>query len=829
LNTLKEIELLRIKANTVINPKHKSSLGQFFTPYPICLFMASLFKKINGEISLLDPGSGAGSLTAAFVDEAIRKSRTKSLDVTSYEIDPLLEPFIKESFSIYDKKLKQLGVKFNPKYYIEDFIFSSSKEDNLTNEKDKYTHIIMNPPYKKILANSDHRKALRKLDIETVNLYSGFLAIAIQQLKSGGELVAIIPRSFCNGPYYQSLRELILKETAIQHIHIFDSRTSAFADDEVLQENIIIHLIKGKKQNKVLITSSPGSDFHRDEESQSITATDKTIRNVSFDSIVNPNDKQKFIHIASNERDQEIIDELSIFNSTLKELNLEVSTGPIVGFRSREDLRENLEEDAVPLIYPIHLKDKVEWPSNSKKPNAIHISDKTKRNLWDNNGHYILIKRISSKEEKRRIVATIYDGSLPGDFIGFENKLNVFHYKKNGLNDKIVRGLYVYLNSSLLDKYYRLFSGHTQINATDLKTLHYPNLESLIRIGDRVKGISLSQKEIDTLLKEEIIHMGGTNDTNPLAGQEKLDQALEIITKLGMPREQQNERSALTFLALLNITPDDNWDMAERSLIGVTPIMNWCRDNYGKEYAPNTRETFRRQTLHQFVDGGICLYNPDKPDRAVNSPKACYQVNPEVLKLVQSYGNNNWEYLLNTFLKNKQTLINQYAMKREVQMISLVLNDGTKIKLSPGKHSQLIHDIVNNFGPIFAPGAEVLYLGDTGAKQDYFNEERLKELGVVVNKKGKLPDVVLYWSEKNWILLIESVTSHGPVDGKRHSELAKLFNSSTAGLVYVTAFPDRATMKKYLADISWETEVWIAEDETHMIHFNGDRFLGPHN
>ncbi|MEN8220516.1 MAG: BsuBI/PstI family type II restriction endonuclease [Pseudomonadota bacterium] len=372
-----------------------------------------------------------------------------------------------------------------------------------------------------------------------------------------------------------------------------------------------------------------------------------------------------------------------------------------------------------------------------------------------------------------------------------------------------------------------MFGGHTQVNATDLRNIHYPNRESLLRIGNQINKIDLTQQEIDKLIEREIFHMTGDN-TNPLNGQEKISQALEIIALLGMPRAQQNERSALTFLALLNLHPDGKWQELEKPLIGVTPIMEWCRDIYAKEYAPNTRETFRRQTLHQFVDGGLCVYNPDKPDRPVNSPKACYQIAPDLFKVLLSYETNDWGKSINKWLKNRETLAAQYAMEREMKMIPLTLDDDTEIKLSPGAHSQLIHDIISEFGPRFAPGSEVIYLGDTGAKEDFFRKDRLAELGVTVNRKGKLPYVVLYWSKKNWLLLIESVTSHGPVDGKRHGELSKLFKDAKAGLVYVTAFPDRRAMTKYLSDISWETEVWTADAPTHMIHFNGDKFLGPH-
>nr|WP_279624207.1 BsuBI/PstI family type II restriction endonuclease [Aeromonas veronii] len=687
----------------------------------------------------------------------------------------------------------------------------------------------MNPPYKKIASSSEHRKRLHLAGIETVNLYAAFVALSVQNLESGGELVAIIPRSFCNGPYYQPFRELILRETSIKHIHIFESRNNAFSDDDVLQENIIIHLIKNKNQSDVTITSSPIADFHIDDDTGSVTASDMTIRTVPFSKIVSASDKQKFIHIAANNRDQEIIDRLNSFSATLEDLNIQVSTGPVVDFRLKEDLRQNIEPGAVPLIYPVHLNNGLNWPKDSKKPNAIMVSEQSKSWLWKHHGHFVIVRRFSSKEEKRRIVATNYDSCLPGELIGFENKLNVFHANKSGIDRDLAFGLTIYLNSTLLDKYYRLFGGHTQVNATDLRNIHYPSINSLRRMGSQVENLDLTQKDIDGILDKELFDMTGENGTNPLNAQEKIDQAIEILALLGMPRAQQNERSALTLLALLDLSPTGSWQELGRPMIGVTPIMDWARDIYGKEYAPNTRETFRRQTLHQFVDGGLVLYNPDKPDRAVNSPKACYQITPELHAVLCTYNTPIWKKEIENWLKCRKTLAAQYAMVRDMHMIPLRLDDGTEIKLSAGDHSKLIHDIVSEFGPRFVPGSQVIYLGDTGAKEDFFRKERLAELGVKVDRKGKLPDVVLYWPERDWLILIESVTSHGPVDGKRHSELAKLFQDATPGLVYVTAFPDRKTMGKYLADISWETEVWVAEAPTHMIHFNGDRFLGPHD
>lgn len=828
MSVLQQAELLRIKANSKLNPKVKSTLGQFFTPSPISKYMASLFSRIEGNVLLLDPGCGSGSLTAAFVDESLKRKKISSIKIHAFDVEPIIQPFIAETLSLCREKSKKNAVSINTHFILDDFILSQTKNSGFFDSKSGYSHVIINPPYKKIATTSDHRKALRSFEIETVNLYTGFVALAIQLLKEGGELVAIIPRSFCNGVYYQPFREFLLRETAIRHIHIFESRSKVFGDDDVLQENIIIHVIKGAKQREVTITSSPIADFYFDQETKSFIATDQTTRKVLFPAIVKSNDKRKFIHIAAHERDQAIIDRLSYFNSTLDDIQLQVSTGPVVDFRLKEDLRQNIENGAVPLLYPTHLNGSVNWPKDSKKANAISISNKSKRWLWDNSGNFLIVKRFSSKEEKRRIVAAHYDGSLPGELIGFDNKLNVFHSSKQGFEKVVALGLYVYLNSTLLDKYYRLFGGHTQVNATDLRAICYPDIKSLKFMGEKALSTELSQKQIDEILEEELAKMA-ENNNNPLAVQEKIDQALEILALLGMPKAQQNERSALTLLSLIDLKPNGSWANLKQRRIGVTPIMNWCEDFYGKKYAPNTRETFRRQTLHQFIDGGLCLYNPDKPDRPVNSPKACYEITTELLDVLIKYGTDEWEIMLANWLEHRVTLVTQYAKEREMEMIPLTLDDGTEIKLSPGTHSKLIRDIVTEFGPRFAPGSAVIYLGDTGAKEDFFRKERLAELGVTVDRKGKLPDVVLYWEEEDWLFLIESVTSHGPVDSKRHNELSTLFANANPGLVYVTAFPDRRTMAKYLADISWETEVWTADAPTHMIHFNGDRFLGPHD
>jgi len=304
--------------------------------------------------------------------------------------------------------------------------------------------------------------------------------------------------------------------------------------------------------------------------------------------------------------------------------------------------------------------------------------------------------------------------------------------------------------------------------------------------------------------------------------------AQNIIAALGLPRAQQNERCALCLLALLNLTSGKTWVNAENPLIGITPIMDWAREHYSKQYAPNTRETIRRHTMHQFCDAGVARCNPDAPERPVNSPKTVYQIEPAALALLRTFGTPAWQDNLALWLAQRDTLVARYAKVREQRRIPVAIAPGKKITLSPGEHSELIRAIIEDFAPRFVPGGVLIYAGDTQDKWGYFDADRLATLGVHVNTHGKMPDVVLHYTEKNWLILVESVTSHGPINGKRHAELARLFAAATAGLVYVTAFPDRSLMGRYLGEIAWETEVWVADAPSHLIHFDGVRFLGPY-
>jgi hypothetical protein len=308
----------------------------------------------------------------------------------------------------------------------------------------------------------------------------------------------------------------------------------------------------------------------------------------------------------------------------------------------------------------------------------------------------------------------------------------------------------------------------------------------------------------------------------------KVGEAIDVLLQFGLPRAQLNDRTAYCLLALLNLTEETPWSKAADPLVGITPMMDFARSNYAAEYAPNTRETFRRFSMHQMVQAGIALYNPDKPDRPTNSPKAVYQISPAALQVVKAYKTRTWRRKLAAFKKSVSTLVEQYAQERQMDMVQVRVRDGLAVSLSPGKHNELIRLIIEDMAPRFMPGATLVYIGDTGDKWGFFDKELAAQLGLNVEEHGKMPDVVLWYEDKNWLVLVESVTSHGPVDSKRHIELKTLFASTSADSVYISAFPDKRTFARFASDVAWETEVWVADNPTHMVHFNGSRFLGPY-
>ncbi|MDR2083751.1 MAG: Eco57I restriction-modification methylase domain-containing protein [Bacteroidales bacterium] len=447
-----------------VNRLHKEEFAQYLTPIEIASFMAKITAKycmIKDTINILDPGAGSGILSCSLISELKSKNTEININVDAYEIDNSILNELETSYQII-KKYNNISYNIINKNFISDI-----GSDILWGFNKHYDMIIMNPPYRKISANSEYRNVLHDIGIETVNTYSAFMAIAIKLLSENGVLTAIVPRSFCNGLYFLPFRKYINNNTAIQHIHIFESRKDNFKDENVLQENIVIVLKKTKnKPNKVTLSYSKQKDLSSFCEQE-----------VSANLIINETDNQCFISIPSYDQNTENIP-LMYSN---KELGFEISTGPIVDFRMKDKLAYDVNEGDIPLLYAIHIRNqKLTWPIISKKPNVIILNEIEKSKYCFKKGFYILIKRFSSKEEKHRIQATLISpNDISSEYFTVENHLNIIHRNKGGLDKNLALALVNYLNSDYCDNIFRKFSGHTQINATDLRTMKYPNLECL--------------------------------------------------------------------------------------------------------------------------------------------------------------------------------------------------------------------------------------------------------------------------------------------------------------------------------------------------------------
>lgn len=487
LKNLDHVDSVRRELAPKISQKQKSALGQFMTPSSVARFMASLFTRTALPVCrLLDAGAGVGSLSSAFLDRwASGGFSFERIEVEAFEIDDTLRVHLAESLAGYSERLAVHS-------RIEGGDFIEHAVNRLQFETSRFSHAILNPPYKKINTDSRHRQLLRAIGIETVNMYSAFVALALAMMEENGQLVAIIPRSFCNGPYYRPFRDFLFRHAAIRHMHLFAARDKAFSDDAVLQENIIIFVERGRKQSVVTVSTSTDDSLG-----------DYQSHEYPFDRIVLPNDPERFIHVPTSP-DYGAIERCRAISHSLKDLGISVSTGPVVDFRMRSHLRDKPESGTVPLLYPGHFTSQgAIWPNEEiRKPNAIAYNLETEKWLYPS-GFYTVVRRFSSKEERRRIVASVVEPArfAPAKSLGFENHLNVFHDCKRGLPEDLARGLATFLNTTAVDDYFRRFNGHTQVNATDLRLMKYPSREQLILLGKWTrKQRTLDQDLIDKKL-----------------------------------------------------------------------------------------------------------------------------------------------------------------------------------------------------------------------------------------------------------------------------------------------------------------------------------------
>ncbi|WP_371164455.1 Eco57I restriction-modification methylase domain-containing protein [Buchananella felis] len=473
----------RAAALARIDSTTQGALGQFFTPVSAAQLIAGFpALPITGHLRLLDPGAGSGALTAAFVHRVLVERPDVTVEVVAIERDPCVIPHLRATMAACEQAS---AGRVQTTVLKADFILDSTGIAPKIDIDGTFDLVIQNPPYGKLAAKSSHRLALKQSGVDVPNLYAAFLVIGIAALKQGGQLVAITPRSFFNGPYFEAFRRHFLEHVALERIHVFDSRSSVFSDTGVLQENVVFVARRGGDASNVQLSAS--KDHLGEIESKTVPYT----------SVVMPSDTHRFIRIAAENSDNAAVATVLSQPCVLSDLGVQVSTGRVVDYRSRQALSTVERSGAVPLLYPGNLKSGgVSWPSDIRKPQWFVPVGAKERAMLFPAGWYVLVKRFSSKEEKRRIVASVLSpDDFPGE-IAFENHLNVLHCGGAGLTRDLALGICAWLNSATIDKFFRTFSGHTQVNATDLRCLRFPGREDLLAMGCMPEEVEGSERNL---------------------------------------------------------------------------------------------------------------------------------------------------------------------------------------------------------------------------------------------------------------------------------------------------------------------------------------------
>ena len=481
------LELQHRYENSVAG-EHRKRRGQVFTPPAVARFMASLFSSVPSKCHLLDPGAGVGALTAAFC-ERVRKLRSpRTLIAHLFENDPALLPLLRRNLDNCKRVLLEAGHSLQYLIDDRDFIVAASRglsEKQLfdaTSPAEEYDAVIMNPPYFKVRKDSEHARLLRSIVHGQPNIYAFFMALGAKLLKDHGELVAITPRSFCNGLYFRGFRRWYFDRVALGHVHLFESRTETFKHSNVLQESIITKVHRSAvRPATITVTRSVGGDFTGQVERIEVPAGE-IIDNSSGDHLV---------RIPDGEADREIMCRVESFPLRFVDTGLRISTGPVVLFRATEYLLGSAAHAAsVPLLHPHNVKPFATiWPlAKNGKPAAMKCCEGSRRLLLPTR-NYVLLKRFSSKEERRRLTAGCFlAAGTSSPYVAIENHVNYIYHAQRELTEDEVYGIAALFNSPLIDRYFRTISGTTQVNATEIRAMSFPPLKLLSRIGKRVRA-----------------------------------------------------------------------------------------------------------------------------------------------------------------------------------------------------------------------------------------------------------------------------------------------------------------------------------------------------
>lgn len=476
MKLIENTEARRVEALSVLAPETQAALGQFFTPAPAAALIASMprLDALSNTVRVLDPGAGVGSLTAALVVRLHEERPGVDVHVVAVETDPQVVPYLRATL---EECRATHGTTF-------DLVQGDYLTDDDALIDGPFDLVVANPPYGKLAAGSLRRTRTAHHLVDTSNIYTAFWARATAALAPGGQISIIVPRSWANGTYHRAFRRWMLDRTSLDLLHVFESRNTVFADTGVLQENVIVVGTRGEQQPQVVLSASIAHD-------------DAPLRRtVPFDAVVLPGDRERFVRFDDSAAVPPAV------SFTLADLGLGVSTGKVVDFRNREHLTGDLSADGVvPMVYQANVRGgEIEWPQRfAKKPQGFSPSTEAARKLLLPEGHYVVIKRFSAKEEKRRVVAGVWKHDCP---VALDNKTNYLHEKKGPIDPQLAHGLMLWLNSSTLDAIFRTFSGHTQVNAGDVRTLPFPSRDDLVRLAQNAPEWLPEQSKLDALVAD---------------------------------------------------------------------------------------------------------------------------------------------------------------------------------------------------------------------------------------------------------------------------------------------------------------------------------------
>ncbi len=648
--------------------------GQFLTPPPVARYMAQQIGPIHDGGRLLEPAIGSGVLVCAVIEQLIAArqplERRLNLWIDAYETDRELYNLARQVLTTASEEADREGITLHWQIYHDDFVlaclpetqptlFASGAECQKPVRNTSFDYIISNPPYFKL--NHDDRlvkAAAGKLTGHT-NIYTLFMALSARLLVPKGKACFITPRSFCSGVYFSSFRKELLQDVTPLSVYLFRSRDEIFQNDSVLQENVIFTYEKSPQRNSLqyragsinILTSKDDQNLH----------TASLSRQVAFRHFLKQHDGQFRFRLPTGMLDEQILDAVDRWEGSLEFYGLQVSTGPVVAFRAQHLLRGiPPTHDTVPLLWMQNVKPhEVRWPlQDLDKPQTILTTAEAlptaaaspDHSLLIPTANYVLLRRFSAKEDLRRLVAAPFLAkNFPYAQIGLENHLNFIYRKKatfgavNDLQEVEAIGLAAILNSALIDRYFRIANGNTQVNAAELRALPLPAWEVICRIGEQIQNSQVcSAAEADKIVFAALRANNLIEDDFPMIQETrismgKIEQAQEILEALGLPSAQQNEMSALTLLTLAQLSEDSPWQDARGRSLRVHDILIEIKQRYGREYAENTRETIRRQVLHQFEQAGLVIRNPEDPDLATNSPRTHYLLPDSVLSALRAY------------------------------------------------------------------------------------------------------------------------------------------------------------------------------------------------